>query len=91
MIKNKETIRSSWNVSTLKRQYYFSLYESFALSKNKYDVLRLANEGAILQKPEYILHTSYFFGLAGLEDKVSYHESDLESAAIDKIQNFYWN
>ena len=84
----KEAIRSGWNVSTLKRQYHSSLYERLALSRNKDDVLRLANEGAIPQKPEDILHTPYILEFAGLEDKVSYHESDLESAVIDKMQKF---
>lgn len=84
----KEAIRSGWNVSTLKRQYNSSLYERLALSRNKDDVLRLANEGAIPQKPEDILHTPYVLEFAGLEDKASYHESDLESAVIDKMQKF---
>ena len=84
----KEAIRSGWNVSTLKRQYHSSLYERLALSRNKDDVLRLANEGAIPQKPADILHTPYVLEFAGLEDKASYHESDLESAVIDKIQKF---
>ena len=84
----KEAIRSGWNVSTLKRQYHSSLYERLALSRNKDDVLRLANEGAIPQKPEDILHTPYVLEFAGLEDKASYHESDLESAVIDKMQKF---
>lgn len=53
----KEAIYSGWNVSTLKRQYHSCLYERLALSRNKDDVLRLANEGAIPQKPEDILHT----------------------------------
>ena len=84
----KEAIHSGWNVSTLKRQYHSSLYERLALSRNKDDVLRLANEGAIPQKPEDILHTPYILEFAGLEDKASYHESDLESAVIDKMQKF---
>ena len=84
----KEALRSGWNVSTLKRQYHSSLYERLALSRNKDDVLRLANEGAIPQKPEDILHTPYVLEFAGLEDKASYHESDLESAVIDKMQKF---
>ncbi|MCM1537590.1 MAG: PDDEXK nuclease domain-containing protein [bacterium] len=84
----KEAIRSCWNVSTLKRQYHSSLYERLALSRNKDDVLRLANEGAIPQKPEDILHTPYVLEFSGLEDKASYHESDLESAVIDKMQKF---
>ncbi|MCM1160470.1 MAG: PDDEXK nuclease domain-containing protein [Roseburia sp.] len=84
----KEAMRSGWNVSTLKRQYHSSLYERLALSRNKDDVLRLANEGAVPQKPEDILHTPYILEFAGLEDKASYHESDLESAVIDKMQKF---
>ena len=84
----KEAIRSNWNVSTLKRQYHSSLYERLALSRDKEDVLRLANEGAKPQKPEDILHTPYVLEFAGLEDKASYHESDLESAVIDKMQKF---
>ena len=84
----KEAIRSNWNVSTLKRQYHSSLYERLALSRDKKDVLRLANEGAMPQKPEDILHTPYILEFAGLEDKASYHESDLESAVIDKMQKF---
>ncbi len=84
----KEAIHSGWNVSTLKRQYHSSLYERLALSRNKDDVLRLANEGAIPQKPEDILHSPYILEFAGLEDKASYHESDLESAVIDKMQKF---
>ena len=55
----REAMRSGWDVSTLKRQYHSSLYERLALSRNKDDVLRLANEGAIPQKLEDILHTPY--------------------------------
>ena len=84
----KEAIRSNWNVSTLKRQFHSSLYERLALSRDKNDVMRLANEGAIPQKPEDILHTPYVLEFAGLEDKASYHESDLESAVIGKMQKF---
>ena len=84
----KEAIRSNWNVSTLKRQFHSSLYERLALSRDKNDVMRLANEGAVPQKPEDILHTPYVLEFAGLEDKAAYHESDLESAVIGKMQKF---
>ena len=46
-----EAIRSNWNVNTLKRQCHSSLYERLALSRDKNDVMRLANEGAVPQKP----------------------------------------
>lgn len=84
----KEAIRSNWSVSTLKRQFHSSLFERLALSRDKVDVMRLANEGAVPQRPQDILHTPYVLEFAGLEDKVSYHESDLESAVIEKMQKF---
>ena len=59
-----------------------------SMQGDKNDVMRLANEGAIPQKPEDILHTPYVLEFAGLEDKASYHESDLESAVIGKMQKF---
>ncbi len=83
-----EAIRSNWNVNTLKRQFHSSLYERFALSRDKNDVMWLANEGAVPQKSQDILHTPYVLEFVGLEDKVSYHESDLESAVIEKMQKF---
>ena len=83
-----EAIRSNWNVNTLKRQFHSSLYERFALSRDKNDVMWLANEGAVPQKPQDILHTPYVLEFAGLEDRASYHESDLESAVIEKMQKF---
>ncbi|MCD7981459.1 MAG: PDDEXK nuclease domain-containing protein [Clostridiales bacterium] len=84
----KEAIRSNWNVKTLKRQYSSSLYERLALSRDKEDVLRLSSEGATPQKPSDILHTPYILEFSGLDDKASYHESDLEQSVIDKMQNF---
>lgn len=83
-----EAIRSNWNVNTLKRQFHSSLYERLALSRDKNDVMWLANEGAVPQKPQDILHTPYVLEFAGLEDRASYHENHLESAVIEKMQKF---
>lgn len=46
-----EAIRSNRNVNTLKRQCHSSLYERLALNRDKNDVMRLANEGAVPQIP----------------------------------------
>ncbi|MCM1184126.1 MAG: DUF1016 N-terminal domain-containing protein [Roseburia sp.] len=56
----KEAMRSAWNVSTLKRQYHSSLYERHALSRNKDDVLRLANEGAIQDLGQMQMYVNYY-------------------------------
>lgn len=72
----------------MKRQYHSSIYKRLTSSRNKDDVLRLANESAIPQKSADILHMPYVLEFAELEDKASYHKSDLESVVIDKIQKF---
>lgn len=84
----KEALNSAWNVNSLKRQYNSSLYERLALSRDKEEVIRLANEGNIPYKPEDILHTPYILEFTGLEDKAVYHESDLEKAILSKMQDF---
>ena len=84
----REAIRECWSVKTLRRQYGSSLYERLALSRDKDEVMRLAQEGAVPQKPEDLLKSPFVLEFAGLEDKAVYHESDLESAVVDKIQDF---
>lgn len=83
-----EAIRECWSVKTLQRQYGSSLYERLALSRDKDEVMRLAREGSVPQKPEDLLKSSYVLEFAGLEDRAVYHESELESAVVDKIQDF---
>jgi predicted nuclease of restriction endonuclease-like (RecB) superfamily len=83
-----EAIRNAWDVKTLRHQYGSSLYERLALSRDKDDVMRLANEGATPQKPTDLLKTPYVLDFAGLADRASYRESDLEQAVIDRLQDF---
>ena len=83
-----EAIRNSWDVKTLRHQYGSSLYERLALSRDKEDVMRLANEGSAPLKPADILKTPYVLDFVGLEDRAFYRESDLEQAVIDKLQDF---
>ncbi len=83
-----EAIRENWSVKTLRRQYGSSLYERLALSRDKDEVVRLSREGSVPQKPEDLLKSPFVLEFAGLGDKAAYHESDLESAVVDKIQDF---
>lgn len=83
-----EATRSHWNVRNLKRQYHSSLYERVALSRDKADIMKLASKGSEPAKPTDILHTPYVLEFTGLDDKAVYHESDLETAVIGKLQDF---
>lgn len=84
----REAIDNNWDAETLRRQYGSSLYERLLLSRDKDDVMRLANESATPQKPEDLLKAPYVLEFVGLEDKASYHESDLEQAVLDHLQDF---
>lgn len=86
-----EAFQGQWSVPHLKRQYSSSLYERLALSRNKEEVLKLANEGQVIKKPQDVLKNPFVLEFLGMEEKVAYSESDLESAIISKLQNFYWN
>ena len=83
-----EARNSGWNVKTLQRQYGSSLYERLLLSKDKDDVLRLAQEGQILEKPSDAVKDPYVLEFLGLKEESSYSETELETRIIDHLQEF---
>ena len=50
--------------------------------------MQIVEKGSIPYSPTDILKTPYVLEFAGLEDKSSYHENDLESAVLNKLQDF---
>ena len=83
-----EAAKSAWSLRTLQRQYNSSLYERLALSRNKGEVMRLAREGNVIEKPTDIVKQPTVLEFLGLEEQAKYSETDLESAIIDKLQKF---
>lgn len=83
-----ECAQQDWSVRQLKRQVGSSLYERLALSRDKEDVLRLAREGQTLEKASDIIKDPITLEFLGLKPDVSYSESRLENAIIDKMQQF---
>lgn len=83
-----EATQQNWSERQLKRQYHASLYERLALSRNKEEVILLAQKGQQLAKPTDILKNPLTLEFLGMEEKTAYSESDLEQAIISKIQDF---
>jgi predicted nuclease of restriction endonuclease-like (RecB) superfamily len=83
-----EAIEQQWTYDQLNRQYHSSLYERLALSRDKAEVMRLANEGHTLEKPKDVLKDPLILEFLGMEEKAAYTENDLESAIISKLQHF---
>lgn len=64
-----ECAANHWSLAQLKRQYHSSLYERLALSRNKEEVSKLANEGHTMEKPQDLLKNPLTLEFLGLEEK----------------------
>ena len=83
-----ESLNGNWNVRQLQRQVASSLYERIALSRDKTEVKRLANEGNVIEKPSDLIKNPLTLEFLGLKPEVAYTETKLEAAIIDKMQEF---
>ncbi len=83
-----ESAQSGWSLSELQRQFNSSLYERLALSRDTKRVRKLAREGHTVTEPADLLKEPFVLEFLGLDAKPAYSETDLESAIIDKLQNF---
>lgn len=83
-----ESYRNGWNKNELGRQYGSSLYERLALSRDKNEVMKLAQEGQVIESPEDIFKDPYVLEFTGLPELASYSESELEEKIIDHLQQF---
>jgi predicted nuclease of restriction endonuclease-like (RecB) superfamily len=83
-----EAANQQWTFRQLQRQYGSSLYERLALSREKTELMRLANEGQTIEKPRDMLKSPLVLEFLGMNEKAEYSESDLETAIIGKLQAF---
>ena len=85
----KESEIEHWGVRELKRQMKSMLFHRLALSTDKNEVMRLAKEGQIIERPEDILKDPYVFEFTGLPQLPVYQEGDLEQALVDNLSLFF--
>lgn len=83
-----EATNNKWSLRELERQFDSSLYERLALSRNKDEVLRLSQQGQIVEKPQDLLKDPYILEFTGLPELPCYSEKDLEQKLIDNLQSF---
>lgn len=85
----KECEEQHWGIRELKRQMKSMLFHRLALSTDKQEVLRLASEGQVIEKPEDILKEPYIFEFTGLPQLPVYEEGDLEEALVNNLSMFF--
>ena len=83
-----EATQQQWTYRQLQRQRGSSLYERLALSRDKDEVMRLAKEGQVVEKPRDILKNPLVLEFLGMDEKTVFSESDLETAILNKLQKF---
>lgn len=83
-----ESIKNNWSVRELKRQYNSALYTRLSLSRDKEGILKLSEEGQIIEKPKDIIKDPYILEFLGLPEMHQYSESDLEEQIINKLEHF---
>ena len=83
-----ESIKNNWSVRELKRQYDSALYTRLSLSRDKEGILKLSEEGQIIEKPKDIIKDPYILEFLGLPEMNQYSESDLEEQIINKLEHF---
>ena len=83
-----ETEKNNWSVRELKRQYDSALYTRLALSRDKEGILKLSQEGQLIEKPKDIIKDPYILEFLGLPELNQYSESELEQEIINKLEHF---
>ena len=84
----KQAILEKWTVRELKRQKSSSLFLRLAASKDKAGVLKLAELGKLVERPEDILRDPYVFEFLKIPEPYQISEKDLETRLIDNLQSF---
>ena len=83
-----ESEKYNWSVRELKRQYDSALYARLSLSRDKEGILKLSEQGQIIEKPKDIIKDPYILEFLGLPELPQYSESQLEAEIINKLEHF---
>ena len=83
-----ETAKNNWSVRELKRQYDTALYTRLSLSRDKEGILKLSQQGQIIEKPKDIIKDPYILEFLGLPELNQYSENELEEEIINKLEQF---
>jgi predicted nuclease of restriction endonuclease-like (RecB) superfamily len=83
-----EAVSAGWSRRELERQIASLLYERLAASRDKDEVLALAQRGQEIANPQDIIKDPVVLEFLGLPERPQWRERDLEQAIIDHLQEF---
>lgn len=83
-----ECVKGNWSVRELKRQIGSLYFERSGLSRDKAKLSEMANAVAVQSEPKHVIRDPYIFEFLGLRPQEVLPESELETALIERLQNF---
>lgn len=83
-----EAAENSWGYRELDRQMSSSLYERLALSRDKIKLKELSEKGNFIESVGDVIKNPYILEFLNLPEYPHYSEHELETAIIDKLENF---
>ena len=84
----KQSILEGWTIRELKRQKKTSLFLRLAASQDKEGILKLAEQGRIVETPTDILRDPYVLEFLKVPEPYQLKELDLEKRLITHFQKF---
>lgn len=84
----KQCEQDNWSIRDLKRQMKSMLFQRLALSKNKQEVLQMAQQGLQIQDAKDIIKDPYIFEFLGIPEEFAYKEGELEEKLILNLEKF---
>ncbi len=84
----KQSIVENWNVRELIRQKNTSLFLRLAASKDKEGILKLAQQGQIIQTPSDLIREPYILDFLKIPEPYHLSETDLEKRIIEHLHHF---
>lgn len=85
----KQTIKDKWTIRELKRQKKSALFLRLTASKDKKEILQLANKGQSVEKTEDIIRDTYVFEFLKIPEPYQLSEKDLETKLLDNLFYLY--
>jgi ATP-dependent helicase YprA (DUF1998 family)/predicted nuclease of restriction endonuclease-like (RecB) superfamily len=83
-----EATSNGWGTRELERQIASSLYERLALSRDKEEIRKLAEQGLVVAQAADIIKNPYVLEFLDLQEHSTYSERELETAIIGKLEQF---
>ena len=85
----RQCIDEKWDVTSLNRQKKSALFLRLAANKDKNEIIKLAREGIVIEKPEDVVKDVYTLDFMNLPSNIVIDETELEARLMKQLGFFF--